>query len=108
MPTYDLGLEHVSLSFATKTVFTDVTQGVFEGDRIGIVGRNGDGKSTLLHLLDGNQEPDSGRVTRRNGLTFGMLDQRDPLDDNATLRQAALGGPRGLRVGRGLALARNR
>jgi ATPase subunit of ABC transporter with duplicated ATPase domains len=92
MPTYDLGLEHVSLSFATKTVFTDVTQGVFEGDRIGIVGRNGDGKSTLLHLLDGNQEPDSGRVTRRNGLTFGMLDQRDPLDDNATLRQAALEG----------------
>ncbi|MCI1219909.1 MAG: ABC-F family ATP-binding cassette domain-containing protein [Bifidobacterium sp.] len=90
MPTYDLGLEHVSLSFATKTVFADVTQGVFEGDRIGIVGRNGDGKSTLLRLLDGAQEPDSGRVTRRNGLTFGMLDQRDPLDDNATLRQAAL------------------
>ncbi len=73
MPTYDLGLEHVSLAFATKTVFTDVTQGVFEGDRIGIVGRNGDGKSTLLKLLDGTQEPDSGRVTRRNGLTFGML-----------------------------------
>lgn len=92
MPTYDLGLEHVSLAFATKTVFTDVTQGVFEGDRIGIVGRNGDGKSTLLKLLDGTQEPDSGRVTRRNGLTFGMLTQRDTLDDNATLREAALEG----------------
>ena len=92
MPTYDLGLEHVSLAFATKTVFTDVTQGVFEGDRIGIVGRNGDGKSTLLKLLDGTQEPDSGRVTRRNGLTFGMLTQRDALDDNATLREAALEG----------------
>lgn len=92
MPTYDLGLEHVSLTFATKTVFTDVTQGVFEGDRIGIVGRNGDGKSTLLRLLDGTQEPDSGRVTRRNGLTFGMLTQRDTLDDDATLREAALEG----------------
>ena len=92
MPTYDLGLEHVSLAFATKTVFTDVTQGVFEGDRIGIVGRNGDGKSTLLKLLDGTQEPDSGRVTRRNGLTSGMLTQRDALDDNATLREAALEG----------------
>ncbi|RYQ27300.1 ABC transporter ATP-binding protein [Bifidobacterium pseudolongum subsp. globosum] len=92
MPTYDLGLEHVSLAFATKTVFTDVTQGVFEGDRIGIVGRNGDGKSTLLKLLDGTQESDSGRVTRRNGLTFGMLTQRDALDDNATLREAALEG----------------
>ena len=92
MPTFDLGLEHVSLDFATKTIFTDVTQGVFEGDRIGIVGRNGDGKSTLLHLLEGTQAPDSGRVTTRNGLTFGMLDQRDQLDDDATIREAALEG----------------
>ena len=92
MPTYDLGLEHVSLAFATKNILTDVTQGVFEGDRIGIVGKNGDGKSTLLHLFKGTQEPDSGRVTMRNGLTFGMLDQRDPLDDNATVREAALEG----------------
>ena len=90
MPIYDLGLEHVALSFATKTVFTDVTQGIFEGDRIGIVGRNGDGKSTLLHLLKGTQEPDQGRVTMRNGLTFGMLDQRDPLKDEDTVRKAAL------------------
>ncbi|WP_295908400.1 ABC-F family ATP-binding cassette domain-containing protein [uncultured Bifidobacterium sp.] len=90
MPIYDLGLEHVALSFATKTIFTDVTQGIFEGDRIGIVGRNGDGKSTLLHLLKGTQEPDQGRVTMRNGLTFGMLDQRDPLKDEDTVRRAAL------------------
>ena len=90
MPIYDLGLEHVALSFATKTIFTDVTQGIFEGDRIGIVGRNGDGKSTLLHLLKGTQEPDQGRVTMRNGLTFGMLDQRDPLKDEDTVRKAAL------------------
>ena len=90
MPIYDLGLEHVALSFATKTIFTDVTQGIFEGDRIGIVGRNGDGKSTLLHLLRGTQEPDQGRVTMRNGLTFGMLDQRDPLKDEDTVRKAAL------------------
>ncbi|MEE8738015.1 MAG: ATP-binding cassette domain-containing protein [Bifidobacterium sp.] len=92
MPIYDLGLEHVSLAFATKTIFTDVTQGIFEGDRIGIVGRNGDGKSTLLRLLGGLQEPDSGRVTRRGGLTFAMLEQRDPLDDDQTVRQAALEG----------------
>lgn len=92
MPIYDLGLEHVSLAFATKTVFTDVTQGIFEGDRIGIVGRNGDGKSTLLHLFSDLQEPDQGRVTKRGGLTFGMLDQRDSLDDDATVRQAALEG----------------
>ena len=91
MPTFDLGLEHASLAFATKTVFTDVTQGVFEGDRIGIVGRNGDGKSTLLRLLAGQVEPDSGKVTRRGSLTFGMLDQRDGLNDDSTVRQAALG-----------------
>ncbi|MBI0125909.1 ABC-F family ATP-binding cassette domain-containing protein [Bifidobacterium sp. W8101] len=90
MPIYDLGLEHVALSFAAKTIFTDVTQGIFEGDRIGIVGRNGDGKSTLLHLLKGTQEPEQGRVTMRNGLTFGMLDQRDPLKDEDTVRKAAL------------------
>ncbi|MDN6523522.1 MAG: ATP-binding cassette domain-containing protein, partial [Bifidobacterium crudilactis] len=90
MPIYDLGLEHVDLAFATTTIFTDVTQGVFEGDRIGIVGRNGGGKSTLLQLLAGVQQPDSGRVTRRNGLSFGMLDQRDPLDDTMTVREAAL------------------
>lgn len=94
MPTYDLGLEHVSLAFSTKTIFSDVTQGIFEGDRIGIVGRNGDGKSTLLRLLGGIQEPDQGRVTKRNGLTFGILDQRDPLKDQETVRSAALGNRR--------------
>ncbi len=91
MPIHDLGLEHVSLAFATKTIFTDVTQGIVEGDRIGIVGKNGDGKSTLLHLLAGLREPDSGRITRRGGLTLGLLDQRDSLDDSATVREAALG-----------------
>lgn len=73
-------------------VFSDATQGVFEGDRIGIVGRNGDGKSTLLHLFSGWQQPDSGRVTKRGGLTFGLLDQRDALDDTKTVREAALEG----------------
>lgn len=90
MPTYDLGLEHVSLAFATKTIFTDVTQGVFEGDRIGIVGRNGDGKSTLLRLLSEEMTPDDGRITRRGGLSMGTLEQRDNLDDAATVRAAAL------------------
>lgn len=90
MPTFDLGLEHVSLAYATKTVFTDVTQGVNEGDRIGIVGRNGDGKSSLLKLLGDQLQPDSGRVTRRHGLSMGILGQRDELDGDATIRHAAL------------------
>ncbi|WP_018142588.1 ABC-F family ATP-binding cassette domain-containing protein [Alloscardovia criceti] len=90
MPVHDIGLEHVSLDFATKTIFRDVTLGVVEGDRIGIVGKNGDGKSTLLRILSGAQPIDAGRVTRRGGLTLGMLDQRDSLDDDATVRQEAL------------------
>lgn len=90
MPTFDLGLEHVSLAYATKNVFTDVTQGVNEGDRIGIVGRNGDGKSSLLKLLGDQLQPDSGRVTRRHGLSMGILGQRDELDGDATIRHAAL------------------
>ena len=90
MPVFDLGCEHLSLSYATKTVFTDVTQGVSEGDRIGIVGRNGGGKSTLLKLLSGRMAPDNGRVNRRGGLTMGVLGQRDQLDGDATVRQEAL------------------
>ncbi|HLT67804.1 MAG TPA: ATP-binding cassette domain-containing protein, partial [Microbacterium sp.] len=70
-----LGAEGISLSFPTKDVFDDVTVGLDEGDRIGVVGRNGDGKSTLLRILAGRQQPDSGRVTVRGGTRIGMLDQ---------------------------------
>ena len=65
MPVHDIGLENVSLDFATKTIFRDVTLGVVEGDRIGIVGKNGDGKSTLLRILAGLQPVDSGRFKFR-------------------------------------------
>ena len=70
-----LGAEAISLEYPTKVVFDSVTLGIDEGDRIGVVGRNGDGKSTLLRLLAGRIQPDSGRVTRRGGVTIGMLDQ---------------------------------
>ena len=92
MPVFDIGLEQVSLSYATKNICDNVTVGVNEGDRIGIVGRNGDGKTTVLHLLSGSQQPDSGRVSARNGLSLGILEQYDSLDDNDTVQQAALGG----------------
>ena len=80
-----LGAENVSLEYPTKVVFENVTVGINEGDRIGVVGRNGDGKSTLLQLLAGRQEPDSGRVTRRGGVTLGMLDQSDALVTGLTV-----------------------
>jgi len=86
-----LGAENVSLEYPTKVVFENVTVGINEGDRIGVVGRNGDGKSTLLRLLAGRQEPDSGRVTRRGGVTLGMLDQSDALVTGLTVAQTVVG-----------------
>ena len=86
-----LGCDDISLDFPTKRVFSHVTLGVNEGDRIGIVGRNGDGKSTLLSVLAGELEPDDGRVTRRRDVRVGLLGQKDALDDDATVRQAVVG-----------------
>ena len=77
-----LGAQNLHLEFPTRVIFDSVTIGIDEGDRIGVVGRNGDGKSTLLSLLQGRLEPDGGSVTRRGGIRIGMLDQSDqlPLD----------------------------
>lgn len=80
-----LGAEALHLEYPTRVVFDAVTLGVNEGDRIGIVGRNGDGKSSLLGMLAGRIEPDSGRVTRRGGVRMGVLDQSDALDAEASV-----------------------
>jgi len=87
-----LGAEALHLDYPTRTVFDGVTVGVSEGDRIGIVGRNGDGKSTLLALLAGRLDPDSGRVTHRRGVTRGLLDQADTLDPALTVAATVVGG----------------
>ncbi|WP_438855144.1 ABC-F family ATP-binding cassette domain-containing protein [Agromyces sp. M3QZ16-3] len=87
-----LGAERLHLEFPTRTVFDEVTLGIDEGDRIGIVGRNGDGKSTLLKLLSGRLEPDGGRVTVRRGVRIGMLDQADAIDPAITVADAVVGG----------------
>lgn len=86
-----LGAESIGLDFPTKSVFGSVTIGINEGDRIGIVGRNGDGKSTLLSILCGRMQPDSGRVTTRGGVHIGMLDQTDTLDQSQTVGHAIVG-----------------
>ncbi|MEU1972727.1 ABC-F family ATP-binding cassette domain-containing protein [Microbacterium sp. NPDC019599] len=86
-----LGAEALHLEFPTKVVFDSVSLGVDEGDRIGIVGRNGDGKSSLLAMLAGRLEPDGGRVTVRGGVRVGVLDQGDTLDDTHTIREAVVG-----------------
>lgn len=86
-----LGAENIGISFGTRTVLDSLSLGVDSGDRIGLVGRNGDGKSTLMRILAGLQPPDNGRVTRRGGVQVGVLDQRDELDPAHTVKQAVVG-----------------
>jgi ATPase subunit of ABC transporter with duplicated ATPase domains len=86
-----LGATGLRLEFPTKVVFDGVSLGVDEGDRIGIVGRNGDGKSSLLAMLAGRQQPDAGKVTVRGGIRMGVLDQADTLADDDTVGHAIVG-----------------
>ncbi|MBV8290959.1 MAG: ABC-F family ATP-binding cassette domain-containing protein [Mycobacterium sp.] len=86
-----LGAEAVHLEYPTQVVFDSLTVGVSDGDRIGIVGRNGDGKSSLLGLLTGRVRPDSGRVTQRSGLRVGALSQADILDSRSTVGWTLVG-----------------
>ena len=86
-----LGCEKAGIDFPSKTVFDELSLGIDDGDRIGIVGRNGDGKSTLIGMLAGEIEPDRGRVIRTNGVTVGLLGQRDALADDSTVGEAIVG-----------------
>ena len=86
-----LGCENIGISFGTRTVLESVSLGLDRGQRIGIVGRNGDGKSTLMRILAGVQEPDSGRVTVRKDISLGYLDQRDKLADTDTVAHSVVG-----------------
>lgn len=80
--------EGLHLEYPTRVLFDAVTVGVEEGDRIGIVGRNGDGKSSLVGILAGTVETQAGRVVRRNGLRFGVLGQHDDLNPTATVGES--------------------
>lgn len=86
-----VSLERVSLVFGTTSVLDGLSTGVLTGQRIGVVGRNGGGKSTLLRVIAGVQPVDSGRVTTAGGTTIGMLTQTDGLDPTHTVREAVLG-----------------
>ena len=86
-----LGGESLHLEFPTRVIFEGVSVGIESGDRIGIVGRNGDGKSSLLGMLSGRIEPNDGRVTVRGGTTIGVLDQADVLDPERTVRDTVVG-----------------
>jgi ABC transport system ATP-binding/permease protein len=86
-----LGAEALHLEYPAKVVFDAVSLGVDEGDRIGIVGRNGDGKSSLMSMLAGARESDGGRVTVRGGVRIGLLDQSDRFEPGETVGHAVVG-----------------
>ena len=86
-----LGAEGLTITFGTRTVLDDITLGIDAGDRIGVVGRNGDGKSTLMRLLARKEDPDAGQVTWRGGTSVGFLDQSDVLLHEDSVRRAVVG-----------------
>jgi ATP-binding cassette subfamily F protein uup len=87
-----VNLKDVAKGYGSRSVLGDVTLGISAGDRIGVVGRNGDGKSTLLRLIAGSQTPDAGAITRAGDLHLALLGQHDELDDRHTIREALVGG----------------
>ena len=86
-----LNIEHVSKSYGKGPVLDDVSLGVAEGERIGIVGRNGGGKSTLMRVMSSREDADSGRVTQGNDVRLGLLAQIDDFAADATVRSVVLG-----------------
>jgi ATP-binding cassette subfamily F protein uup len=93
MPTVRnlVNLSAVSKDFAARTILSDVTLGIADGERIGVVGQNGQGKSTLLGLIAGDVEPDGGQVVANSGLSIGRLLQGDDLDQHETVEHALAG-----------------
>jgi ABC transport system ATP-binding/permease protein len=86
-----LNVESATVGFAGRLLLDAVSLGLDDGDRVGVVGRNGDGKSTLLRVLARRQEPDGGRVTHSRGLDLVMLTQTDELDPALDVRHAVVG-----------------
>ncbi len=89
-----VNVERASVGYGTRTLLDAVSLGIDEGDAIGVVGRNGDGKTTLLQVLTGTREPDSGRVTHTSGLSVGYLHQADDFAADATVRDVIFRGER--------------
>ncbi len=87
-----INLERVTVGYATRTLLDGVSLGIDEGEAIGVVGRNGDGKTTLLQVLTATRPPDSGRVTHTSGLSVGYLHQSDDFTPEATVRDVIVGG----------------
>ncbi len=88
-----LQIENLTKSYGDRLLFADVTFGINEGDKIGIVAKNGMGKSTMLSIIAGKEDADSGSVIYRNGLRVAMLEQKPEFEGNPTVAEAALSSP---------------
>ena len=86
-----LNIEHISKIYGEKTIFEDASFGIHEGDKIGIIGINGTGKTTLLRMVAGIEEPDAGQIVRQNGLRIAYLPQNTEFPQDATVSSYALG-----------------
>ena len=87
-----LTIENLSKVFTERQVFDQADFSVNEGEKIGVIGVNGTGKSTLLKIIAGLEEPDSGKVTLGNNLVLGYLPQKPEFEEGMTVLQAALAG----------------
>lgn len=80
-----LNIEHISKVYGEKVIFDDISYGIHEGDKIGIIGINGTGKTTLLRMIAGTEEPDEGQIIRQNGLKITFLSQHPSFPKDATV-----------------------
>ena len=87
-----INAEHITMTYGTRTLLDDVSLGLGQGDVIGVVGRNGDGKTTLLQILTGITSPDSGRVTRTGAVSVGYLHQADDFAAEHRVRDIIVDG----------------
>ena len=83
-----LDVQHLTKSFGARMLFEDISFSIAEGQRVGLVARNGTGKSTLLSIIAGNEGYDEGSIIYRNGIKVGFLEQIPYLDDNETVLDA--------------------
>src|SRR4030081_424703 len=87
-----INVERATVGYGNRTLLDAVSLGVDAGDAIGVVGRNGDGKTPVLQVVPGPRQPDSGRVTHTSGLSVGYLRQADDFAEGATVREGIVGG----------------
>ena len=85
-----INIEHISKIYGEKVIFDDASFGVQQGDKIGIVGINGTGKSTLLKVVAGEEIPDEGQVVRQNGLKIAFVPQNPTFPEGMDIRSYAL------------------